>query len=673
MKLRRLLTLVMAVCMVISVFPMMASAQELATDDFEKDNYRIGARMPVGAEHVWKSYGDRAFSETTWQPIIGTDPKDSTNKVVRLDKPLTTTDGQNLSIITNNPDANGRIVITFDLYIPNGETYGEANTLYNDPSLNVRDNNKTIQFQAIATKDATTDFFSECLLHLNRGGNPAQPKFGIGGGWYNLDYNKWQPIKFVIDTDTKTVEYYFTGKATPDTTSKFSTTYDFDYFKIYMKPQLQSSLAYVDNVNVVKFNDEYAAKSDADSISVPSAVKEEIQLPVTGSNGSTIVWSSNVDGVIVNNKIVPGSDAVNATLTATVTYGEATETRTFEVKVFKAGTIYTDDFETELGSAVGYNNWSKFQPDNNNTLFTVSEDVNDLDNPTNKVLKINKLAEETANNNLLAQYIDRTKGANDLSISLRMKSETQSQYHMQIIDDNNGRKVAFDVAFNYADNAIYIAGYDNVNGKSGQSIFIGAGCLKINEWQDVKLSLDMSEKKFWIYVDGENLTTTPVPFENSVPAIAAIRLRGVSDNTIVAGKGEAVLLVDDIVIANETSPDAGDIQVMYKNFSGYANRDAYVPVREGYIWNVKVADNYVGKTAIFAIFGFENDIETEHLRMLSAKVVTLDSTTAIDHKISPYGKTMKIFIIDEVGRLTPVLDAPLTEAIGYLGHEDAEE
>ncbi len=676
MKSKKLLTLIMAVCMVVSVFPaMMASAAELATDDFEGYTTKeIGERIPLGAEHKWSSYADRAFSDATWQPLIGEDPEDSTNRVLRLDKPLTTTDASNLSIITNNEDATGKIVISFDMYIPNGETYGESNTLYNDPSLMVRDTNKVIQFQAITTKDATSDFFDTCYLHINRGGNPAYPKFSLGTTptYYDLSYNKWMPIKFVVNTDTKTVEYYFTGKSTPDATKSFTTTYSFDYFKIFLKPELQSALAYVDNVSVVNVDDVYSAETDADAISVPSVIGGEYTLPTAGSLGSTIAWASSVEGLIVDNKIVPGAQAVEATLTATVTYGDATETRTFDVKVLKAGTIFVDDFETELGTAVGYNNWSKFTPDNNNTLFTIAEDVNDLENSANKVLKINKLESETANNNLLAQYIDRTNGANDLSISLRMKSETQSQYHMQIIDDNNGRKVAFDLAFNYVNGSISVAGYDNVNGKSGQTLYIDAGCLKINQWQDVKLSLDMSEQKFWIYVDGDCLTTTAIPFENSVPAIAAVRLRGMADSS-AAGTGESVLLIDDMEIVNEAAPEAGEIQIMYKNFSGFANRDTFSPVREGYIWNVKVADKYVGQTAIFAIYGSENDIETEHLAMLSADVVTLEANTTIDHKISPYGKVMKMFIIDSMGNLTPVLEAPLEESIGYLGHEAVEE
>lgn len=673
MKLKRLLTLVMAVCMVISVFPaMMASAEKLATDNFEDYTKNVGTRIPLGTEHIWSSYGNRVFSETTWQPILGTDPEDPTNKVLRLDKPLTTTDGQTLSIITNNADAKGRISITFDLYVPTGETYGNG-TLYNDTSLNVRDENKTIQFQAISTKDATSDFFNGVLLHLNRGGDGGTPKFGMGGKWYNISYNKWCPIKFVVDTTTKTVEYYLTGKSTPDTTTTFGTTYDFDYFKICMKPQIQSSLAYIDNVNVVVVDDAYAAEADADAIEIDSVISGEVTLPTAGANGSAITWASNVDGLIVDNKIIPGTSSVTATLTATVTCGTATETRTFDVKVLKAGTIFADDFERELGSTVGVNGWTKHTPDNNNTLFTVAEDVNDLENPTNRVLKVNKLAEETANSNVIQRYIDRNATTNDFAVSFRMKSETESQYHMQIIDDNGGRKVAFDLSFNYSQNAIAVSGQDTVNGKSGQILYIDAGCLEINKWQDIKISFDMSEKKFWLYVDGENLTTTAIPFENSVPAIAAVRFRGLADPSTTAGKGESILLVDDLEIVSEAAPVAGDIQVMYKNFSGFANRDTFSPVREGYIWKVNVADEYVGKTAVFAIYGSENEIETEHLRMLSVKVVTLESATAIDHKISPYGKKMKIFIIDEIGGLNPVLDTPLTESIGYLGHEEVEE
>ncbi len=676
MKLKRLLTLIMAVCMVISVFPaMMASAEELASDNFDKENYTVGSVIPYGtSDTIWDDYAKRGFANS-WQPVIGIDPTNSENKVLRLDKPIETTDSGTRSLVANFDSLTGNVEISFKMYIPESIAIGDTGRVYNN-GASAEDKNNAISFCVGSSGGVTDELLDTCQFWFNRGGNAS--KFTINADYVNgvgVERNTWIPVKIVIDTEAGTVNYYFSGNVIADktTTKPQRVGKSVNSFRIYMSNSIKNTLVYVDDFSVSTHTDAESVTNDAAAISLSEVILGETALPTAGSNGSTIAWASNVDGLIVDNKIVPMAETVEATLTATVTCGDATETRTFDVKVLKAGTIFVDSFETELGTAVGYNNWSKFTPANGNTTFTIVEDENDLVNPTNKVLKLNKLESETANNNLLAQYIDRTKGANDLSISFRMKSETQSEYHMQVIDDNNGRKVAFDLGFNYEANSIYVIGYDNVNSAAGRSIFVGAGDLKINQWQDVKVYIDMDTKTFWLYIDGKCLTTTAIPFENSVPAIAAFRFRGHADSTAANSLLESVLLIDDMEIVNEAAPEAGDIQVMYKNFSGFDNRDAYVPVRYGYIWNVKVAEKYVGKTAIFAIYGSENNIETEHLRMLSAKVVTLGSETAIDHKISPYGKVMKMFVVDELGKLTPVLDTPLEKSIGYLGHEEIPE
>ena len=69
----------------------------------------------------------------------------------------------------------------------------------------------------------------------------------------------------------------------------------------------------------------------------PLSVKANIDLPATGLNGSTIVWASNNEAVIatdgtVTRPAIGAADAV-VVLTATITVGEETDTKDFQLKV----------------------------------------------------------------------------------------------------------------------------------------------------------------------------------------------------------------------------------------------------------------------------------------------------------------------------------------------------
>jgi len=66
-------------------------------------------------------------------------------------------------------------------------------------------------------------------------------------------------------------------------------------------------------------------------------VTQDLTLPTSGANGTTITWSSNVPGVIADNGQVTRPSAAAGdqfvTLTATITKGSATDTQTFDVTV----------------------------------------------------------------------------------------------------------------------------------------------------------------------------------------------------------------------------------------------------------------------------------------------------------------------------------------------------
>ena len=83
-----------------------------------------------------------------------------------------------------------------------------------------------------------------------------------------------------------------------------------------------------------------------------SAVIEDLTLPTAGAAGSDITWASSNEAVIAPDGTVTrpaaGSGDAVVTLTATITAGEATDTKTFEVTVkqqLTADEIVTRDAE----------------------------------------------------------------------------------------------------------------------------------------------------------------------------------------------------------------------------------------------------------------------------------------------------------------------------------------
>ena len=83
--------------------------------------------------------------------------------------------------------------------------------------------------------------------------------------------------------------------------------------------------------------DEEAVAKDAAALTVPETVTEagDLHLTTTGDNGSTITWSSNNKTIITDAGVVtlPTKADKTVTLTATVTKGHASQTRTFCILV----------------------------------------------------------------------------------------------------------------------------------------------------------------------------------------------------------------------------------------------------------------------------------------------------------------------------------------------------
>lgn len=94
-----------------------------------------------------------------------------------------------------------------------------------------------------------------------------------------------------------------------------------------------------DEINVWGYRlagaDEELAQEAADALTLPIGAMDDITLPATGLNATTITWESSDTDIIANDGKVtrPDTDSF-VTMTASVTYGEATVKKDFEVKVF---------------------------------------------------------------------------------------------------------------------------------------------------------------------------------------------------------------------------------------------------------------------------------------------------------------------------------------------------
>ncbi len=92
--------------------------------------------------------------------------------------------------------------------------------------------------------------------------------------------------------------------------------------------------------------DKAAVHDDRNAIVIPLFVTENIDLPVSGANGSAISWSSSNPAAISDTgKVTVSYSEQKVTLTATVTKGEEAATRAFAVTVGR--TVSEDDLVTK--------------------------------------------------------------------------------------------------------------------------------------------------------------------------------------------------------------------------------------------------------------------------------------------------------------------------------------
>lgn len=111
--------------------------------------------------------------------------------------------------------------------------------------------------------------------------------------------------------------------------------------------------------------DSNAIVLDLNALNIPAETRDGIELPVSGSNGTTISWASSLPNIISTTGVVnrPGNNESNitVTLTATCTKGSETQTKEFRVLVL----AWTK--EEELEDAVSLVTWELIKGNNTNS------------------------------------------------------------------------------------------------------------------------------------------------------------------------------------------------------------------------------------------------------------------------------------------------------------------
>lgn len=129
--------------------------------------------------------------------------------------------------------------------------------------------------------------------------------------------------------------------------------------------------------------DGQAVVKDLAALKLPEKVKENIDLPVVGENGTTISWSSSAPESISNTGLVVrpnvGESDATVTLTATVTKGTESDTKEFTIIVVAWNT------EDEVADAAKQIKWSLIAGANTSINLVTS----DLDLPAQVGREVN--------------------------------------------------------------------------------------------------------------------------------------------------------------------------------------------------------------------------------------------------------------------------------------------
>lgn len=193
----------------------------------------------------------------------------------------------------------------------------------------------------------------EAMAFVTDGQNMAKQD---GGSDDILPLNEWINIVSTFDSATGEMVIYLNGAVYAESTvSGASITKNnnaaemligksgygneglgcaIDDIRIYSQALTQEQVG-----QLAGLNDQGYVDADAGDLNIASRVTGDFTLPVTGNRGSAISWESDNAAIQIGENgaatVTRGSEDTTVKLTATVTYGTATATQTFDVTVVK--------------------------------------------------------------------------------------------------------------------------------------------------------------------------------------------------------------------------------------------------------------------------------------------------------------------------------------------------
>lgn len=177
---------------------------------------------------------------------------------------------------------------------------------------------------------------------------------------FDRNYQQGTPIKLkvVIDFDTKAIELYYNGERVDMGEGNYirkESISTLQTFVVIVNRNYTGNMA-IDKFMLYPATDVGAVNITREALKLDKTalLKNDITLPTEGMNGSSISWSSSDNSVVTDNgSITRGDNIKYATLTATVTKGDAKTTKTFNVSTapyegfeYKVTSMSTDAGET---------------------------------------------------------------------------------------------------------------------------------------------------------------------------------------------------------------------------------------------------------------------------------------------------------------------------------------
>lgn len=424
------------------------------------------------------------------------------------------------------------------------------------------------------------------------------------------------------------------------------------------------------------------AQADLDAIAIPAVILGGYELPTAGTaNGSAISWSADKLGVIDNNTIQAGAADKAVTLTATASNDGENATKTFNVTVKRSTVAFYDGFDAPAGTqAVNYNGWTRWAP-GNSTAMSIEKENTASDNT---VLKIAKSAVESAGTQYVYRDMNKTLTQKQnfiLSMKLRAEQDTAvidlravAQWEQDdgvLREDTATYQQMFNLRFYYRSNVIeYTQCVNPITGQEQRNTMIASGCLKVGEWQTIEIQASYEAQAFWLVIDGQSVTTQPIPYERrniyglggglygtELGQYGYARYVGdcglhefwLTHVNTQHGAGQACdLLVDDVELVVGEELDSMDRTIDVEYARNDYNNIVFNPKIADKLWRVIAGKQYAGKKVILGVFS-AND------RLIDCPIAVVDEDGyAVFNYSLDNGKYIKAFIWDSMETLKPI-------------------